>query len=158
MQRRFVVSDPEKCVGCRICDVVCALVKEKACNPLLSRIRSVRLEPAINMSIACCLCEDPMCVKSCPKNALYKDEKTGVIQVHEDKCDGCAWCIETCGFGAITLHPTKKTVVICDLCGGDPKCIQYCPTNALMFLTPEEISQKARKKLTNGLAEKLLTG
>jgi len=114
------------------------------------------MRPTFNISIACCLCEDPICVKSCPRKALSKDEKTGIILVDDDKCNSSAWCIETCEFGAIILHPTKKTVAICDLCEGDPKCVQYCPPNALIFATPEEISQKTRKKLTKIFAEKLL--
>jgi len=134
---------------------VCSLTKEKGFNPLLSRIRSIRIEPTFNISITCCLCEDPSCVKSCPRSALLKNMEIGIIQVDEDKCNGCAWCIETCEFGAITLHPAKKIVVICDLCEGDPKCVQYCPTGALMFVTPEEISQKVRKKLAKIFAEKL---
>jgi len=155
MQRRFVVSDPDKCIGCRICDLVCSLTKEKGFNPLLSRIRSIRIEPAYNISISCCLCEDPTCVKSCPRSALSKNEETGIIQVDEDKCNGCAWCIESCEFGAIILHPTKNIVKICDLCNGDPKCIQYCPRDALMFVTTEEMSQKARNNLVTIFDEKL---
>jgi Fe-S-cluster-containing dehydrogenase component len=135
--------------------LVCSLTKENGFNPLLSRIRSIRIEPTYNISIACCLCEDPTCVKSCPRSALSKNEETGIIQVDEDKCNGCAWCIESCEFGAIILHPTKKVVKICDLCNGDPKCIQYCPRDALMFVTTEEISQKARKKLVTIFDEKL---
>jgi Fe-S-cluster-containing dehydrogenase component len=83
--------------------LVCSLTKENGFNPLLSRIRSIRIEPTYNISIACCLCEDPTCVKSCPRSALSKNEETGIIQVDEDKCNGCAWCIESCEFGAIIL-------------------------------------------------------
>ncbi len=154
MQRRFVVSDPEKCTGCQTCDYICSAVKEQGFNPLLSRIRSIRVEPAFNMSIACHLCEDPICVKSCPRKALSKNEETGIILVDDDKCNGCSWCIEACEYGSITLHPDKKKVVICDLCGGDPKCVHYCPFEALMFSTPEQISQKARKTLIKELSEK----
>jgi carbon-monoxide dehydrogenase iron sulfur subunit len=146
MQRKFVVSDSERCIGCQICEYVCSAVKEGGFNPLLSRIRTVRIEPAFNISMACRLCEDPTCVKSCPRNALSKDEKTGIIILDEEKCNGCAWCIETCEFGAIALHSVKKTIIVCDLCDGDPKCLPYCPTEALSLKTPEEISQKTRKK------------
>jgi len=146
MPRRFVVSDSEQCIGCQICEYVCSAVKEGGFNPLLSRIRTVRVEPAFNMSMACRLCEDPTCVKSCPKKALSKDEKTGIIILDEEKCNGCAWCIEACEFGAIALHSAKKTMIVCDLCDGYPKCLPYCPTEALSLKTPEEISQKTRKK------------
>jgi len=146
MQRKFVVSDYEKCNGCQICEFVCSAVKEGGFNPLLSRIRTTRIEPAFNISMACRLCEDPTCVKSCPRKALSKDEETGKIIVDEEKCNGCAWCIETCEFGVIALHPVKKTIIVCDLCDGDPRCISYCATEALSLKTPEEISQQIRKK------------
>ncbi len=147
MEPRFVVSDTEKCTGCQICEYVCSAVKEKGFNPLLSRIRSVRVEPAFNTAVTCHLCEDPPCVRACPKKALSRDEKTGVIRVDEDKCIGCAWCIETCEFSAIVLHPVKKKVVVCDLCNGDPKCILHCPMEALHLATSEEISQESVKKI-----------
>jgi len=146
MRRKFVVSDPEKCIGCQVCEYVCSAVKEGGFNPLLSRIRTVRIEPAFSISMACRLCEDPTCVKSCPRKALSKDERTGIIILDKEKCNGCAWCVQTCEFGAMALHSVKKTIIVCDLCDGDPKCLSYCPTEALSLETPEEISQKTRKK------------
>ncbi len=154
MQRKFVVSDSEKCNGCQICEYICSAMKEGGFNPLLSRIRTLRIEPAFSMSMACRLCEDPTCVKSCPRKALHRDEEKGIIILNEEKCNGCAWCIETCEFGAIALHPTKKTIILCDLCDGDPKCLPYCPTEALSLKTPEEISQKTRKKAIVTLASR----
>jgi len=151
VQRKFIVSDPEKCTGCGICELVCSAVKEKGFNPLLSRIRTVHVEPFINISIACRLCEDPTCVKSCPRKALKADEKTGVIIVDEEECDGCCWCIQACEFGAITLHMEKKTVFMCDLCGLDPKCVQYCPKEALKLMSSEEIAQRTRKEAVKKL-------
>jgi Fe-S-cluster-containing hydrogenase component 2 len=155
MQRRFIVSDPEECTGCRICEYACSAVKENGFNPLLSRIRTIRTEPNFNISISCRLCEDPTCVKACPKKALSRDEETGVIRLDEEKCNGCAWCIETCEFGVIALHPTDRTMVVCDLCDGDPKCVQYCPKKALSLKTPEEISQKTRKKAIKTLVPEI---
>ena len=154
MKHKCIVSDPEKCTGCRICELVCSGVKEGGFSPLASRIRTVRIEPLINTSIACRLCEDPKCVKSCPRKALGVDENTGVIVVDEDKCDGCCWCIEVCEFGTIFLHSEKKKAFVCDLCGMDPKCVELCPKDALSLMTPEEIGQKMRKRATmKSLAE-----
>ncbi len=154
MQRKFVVSDSGQCTGCQICEYICSAVKEGGFNPLLSRIRTLRIEPAFNISMACRLCEDPTCVKSCPRKALTREEETGIIILDEEKCNGCAWCIETCEFGAIALHSAKKTIIVCDLCEGDPKCVAYCPTEALSLKTPEEISQKTRKKAIVTLASR----
>ena len=122
---------------------------------MLPRIPTVRIEPAFNISMACRLCEDPTCIKSCPRKALSKDEEKGLIILDEEKCNGCAWCIETCEFGAIALHFVKKIIIVCDLCDGDPKCLSYCPTETLSLKTPEEISQKTRKKTIMPLVSRI---
>jgi len=142
--RRFVAADPDKCDGCGICEYVCSMEKEKVFNPLKSRIRVVRLNLIANVAIACRLCEDAPCVAACPREALSQSEETGVIMVDEDKCDGCGWCIEACEFGAITLHPDSKVVIVCDLCGGEPKCVDWCPEEALKLVTRDELATKAR--------------
>ncbi|MBS7641277.1 4Fe-4S dicluster domain-containing protein [Candidatus Bathyarchaeota archaeon] len=142
--RKFVSVDPDKCVGCGVCEYICSYEKEKVFNPLKSRIRIVRLGLTINMSLACRLCEDPPCVASCPRDALKQSEETGVILVDEDKCNGCGWCIEACDYGAIMLHPDKKVVFVCDTCNGSPKCVEWCPEKALDFTTKDVVAQKSR--------------
>lgn len=149
--RKFIYSDPEKCTGCKICELVCSAVKEDEFNPLLSRIRTVRLDAILNTSLACRLCEDPTCVRVCPRKALSQDEVTGRILVDEDKCSGCGWCIEACEFGVIMLPRDKTHIVICDLCGGEPKCIEFCPKEALSLVTTEEVGQMMRKKAVGKL-------
>ena len=144
MARTFIVSDPEKCTGCRICEMVCSAVKEGEFNPLLSRIRTVQLDVVVNTSLACRLCENPTCVRSCPRKALSVEEKTGVVLVDEGKCSGCGWCIEACEFGVLVLHPERKVVIVCDLCEGEPKCVEFCPKDALEFRTVEEVAQRTR--------------
>ena len=69
-QRKFVSTDPEKCVGCQICEYACSFTKEKAFNPLKSRIRVVRVNQLANMAVTCRLCEDPACVAACPRDCL----------------------------------------------------------------------------------------
>jgi carbon-monoxide dehydrogenase iron sulfur subunit len=159
VQRRFIFCDPEKCLGCLICEFVCSAVKEKSTNPLLSRIRVVNLEPTGSMAIACFLCEDAPCVKVCPRKALRQNKETGVVAIDEDKCNGCSWCLEACPFGAIGFNPYKKVAMICDLCDGNPECVTYCPfEGALTFSSIEEVAHGRRKdvftKLLKDLASK----
>ncbi|MBE0512873.1 4Fe-4S dicluster domain-containing protein [Candidatus Bathyarchaeota archaeon] len=142
--RKFVSADPDKCVGCAVCEYICSLEKEKVFNPTKSRIRMVRLHPLINLSVTCRLCEDPPCVAACPRDALEQSKETGVIMIDEEKCNGCGWCIEACDYGAITLHPETRVVFTCDLCDGEPKCVEWCPEEALDFVTKDILAQKAR--------------
>ena len=141
---KIIVSNSEKCVGCGICELICTVFKDKNFNPTSSRIRIVRIQPVVDIALACRLCEKPPCVAACPRNALVKSEETGIIMVNEDKCSGCKLCIEVCEFGAISLNPNKKVVSICDLCEGDPKCVKYCPTKALELTNLDRISGRHR--------------
>ena len=134
---RFLTVNPEKCVGCNICEYACSWAKEKTINPLRSRIRVVRLHPFVNQAIVCKLCEDPPCVVSCPRDALSQFEETGVIRVDADKCDGCGWCIEACSYGAIRYDYDERSVIICDLCDGDPQCKTSCPEEAIEFVSED---------------------
>ncbi|MEM2517997.1 MAG: 4Fe-4S dicluster domain-containing protein [Candidatus Bathyarchaeia archaeon] len=158
-ERKFVSADPDKCVGCQVCEYICAWTKEKAFNPLKSRIRVVRLNPLVNISITCRLCEDPPCVAACPRDALTQSEENGTIIVDEDKCNGCGWCIEACDYGAISLHPEKKVVFVCDLCKDKPdgpQCVKWCPEEALDLVTADVLAQKARITATKKLFQEAL--
>jgi Fe-S-cluster-containing dehydrogenase component len=148
---KLVDCDPDKCTGCTVCEYICSLTKEDAFNAHKSRIRTTRLHPLINIAITCRLCSPAPCVTACPRDALTQSEETGVIMVDDDKCDGCSWCIEACDYGAITLHPEKKVVRICDLCDGDPECVKWCPEEALDFVTRDLMAQKARITVTKKL-------
>lgn len=147
VRHKFVTSDPDKCVGCRICEYVCSMEKNKSFNPTRSRIRMVRIYPNTNASLTCRLCENAPCVIACPRKALVQSEENGVIMVKDDLCNGCGWCVEACDFGAIYLESEKKVVRICDLCAtraGGPACVEWCPEEALEQTTKDVLSQKAR--------------
>ena len=79
-----------------------------------------------------------------PKDALEQSIESGVIIIDTDKCNGCGWCIEACDFGTISLDAENKVVNICDLCDGEPKCVEWCPEEALELTTRDILAQKAR--------------
>jgi len=142
---RLIVCNPEKCLGCNICEFVCSAVKEECLDSSHSRIHVVNFEPIGSVALPCVFCKKPACVTACPRKALYQNEKA-VIQVDEKKCNGCGWCIRACEFGAITMHPLKKTVMVCDLCDGEPECVEACPfEGALTWVTRKEVAPKFRR-------------
>jgi carbon-monoxide dehydrogenase iron sulfur subunit len=155
-EKSFIAADLEKCTGCGICELVCAIKRENVYNPRCSRIKILRLYRLVNMAVVCRQCEDPQCIFSCPENCLVQSEKTGVIMVNEDKCDCCGWCMKACPYGAITINPEKETVMICDMCEGNPQCIKWCPEDALDLVTQQGFNENIRKATTNKIiSEKL---
>jgi TPP-dependent indolepyruvate ferredoxin oxidoreductase alpha subunit len=144
MITQYVNCDNDKCVGCDICEYACSFEKEKVFNPLKSRIRSVRIGQTFNTALTCKGCLNAPCVTACPENAITQSQETGTITLDEQKCKGCDWCIEACKFGAITLHPSSHKAIVCDICGGDPKCIPACPESAL------SLGGKSNDKIVTG--------
>jgi len=147
-RHEFIVCDPEKCIGCETCESICSFVHDSEFNPLHSRIKRVRIEPIVNMSLSCQKCEDPDCVNACPEKALEKSEKDGSIMVDEDKCSGCAFCIRACPFGSVALSILSGKVGICDLCESteweEPQCVEFCPREALALRTVDQIGDEKR--------------
>lgn len=147
---QYIACDPQKCVGCQLCEYVCSFTKTGEFNSLRSRIRTVRAQEILVTAIACRTCENAPCVIACPRDGLSQDPETGIIRVDVSRCDGCAWCIEACDFGAITINPVTKTAEICDLCENEPdgpQCVKWCPKEALELTTPDRRAQRARHKL-----------
>ena len=144
--RKFVTADPEKCIGCLVCEYSCAMTHEKTFNPTKSRIRALRLGPLNNLAVTCRHCEDPACVAACPRDALHQEED-GTIVVDEQACNGCTWCISACEFGAMMMHPEKRVVFTCNSCKDQPdgpQCVKWCPEEALTFVTAQQLAQKSR--------------
>jgi len=130
---QFVSCNPQRCVGCDICELACSWEKERVFNPHKSRIRAVRLNQISNITMSCRLCKNAPCVAVCPRDALTQSTTTGTITVDGAKCDGCGWCFDVCEYGAIMLNPSTRKPIICDVCKGEPKCVEVCPEGALSF-------------------------
>jgi len=142
MNRKVLYVDQGKCTGCRMCEQWCSLTHFGVINPAKARIRIVRDHfEQVDSSFYCHQCEDAPCINACPPkiNALSRDEKTGAVEVDQEKCIGCRRCQKACVHGAIRMHPSEKYVLICDLCGGDPQCLKHCPEKAIQYKEPDEI-------------------
>jgi carbon-monoxide dehydrogenase iron sulfur subunit len=142
---KVIVFDPDYCSGCMYCMIACSTYNNGATSLSKSRIHIVRHEgPAISKIdeeddlifdvITCNHCDEPYCLNFCPTLAIERDKDTGAIIINRDKCVGCRMCMLSCPFGAILYDVTKRQVIKCELCGGDPQCVRFCPTDALQFL------------------------
>ena len=89
-------------------------------------------------------------MKSCDSGAIEKT-KDGYVAIDQEKCIACEECITACPFDAIFMDPVDNKAIVCDLCQGDPKCVQWCPTEALTL--QKDNSTAGRKKRTSNVKE-----
>lgn len=150
---KSVFTNPDKCTGCGVCELTCTAFHEKNYSLRRSRVRNVKIGDIARVSMTCRLCDKPPCVAVCPRDALRQSSETGIIIVDEKKCSGCGWCIQACQFGVMFLHPTKKVVIACDLCNGDPQCVKDCPEEALEMTTADAFSSRVRVSAAIELVE-----
>ena len=60
-----------------------------------------------------------------------------IIQIEEEKCNGCGACASACHEGAIGMVEGKATLLRDDYCDGLGDCLPTCPTNAITFIERE---------------------
>ncbi len=157
MAHRYILAvDYEKCTGCHLCELACSIKHYGVVNPYLSRI-TIITKPEIQAStpIFCLQCNDALCARACPANAIYFDEKTGAWLIDYNKCIGCRECVYACPFGAISLT-VKAEPIKCDLCGGDPECVKVCPHGAIFYGPEYEVVRKLKKGKSIGIVYEVL--
>jgi len=146
----FVVANPNKCIGCKSCEIACAVAHldvsvatagfiDAPFSPRISMVREAR----VTMPIQCRQCDDAPCANACPVAAIVQKENRIVVKT--ELCIGCKTCMLACPFGAMDMVPrcqdgeqqmqinlsvitkegkqSKKVMVAqkCDLCAGRPK-------------------------------------
>lgn len=60
-----------------------------------------------------------------------------IIQIDEEKCNGCGACARACHEGAIAMVDGKAKLMRDDYCDGLGDCLPACPANAIRFVERE---------------------
>ena len=138
----MISFDVSKCSGCKRCEVNCSFFRTGKIGRVLSRIKVMKVEEiGVDYPVLCQLCRERFCTR-CPNGALQIGD-LGQIILSPTLCNACGSCERFCPIGAIELY--GEIPYVCDLCGGDPRCVKECNLGALLF-EPEKREAVSLKK------------
>lgn len=151
---KVLTIDPGRCNSCRLCELACSQGHRYGYRPARANVRvAVYAEDAIYFPVVCMQCDDAPCMAVCPSRALVRDSATNAVVVAAERCIGCRICSLACPFGMIHYWDGKAHK--CDLCGGYPQCVRFCPTQALTFQPVVRFSAGPRRAFADRLRDTL---
>ena len=77
-----------------------------------------------------------------------------IVQIDEEKCNGCGLCAEACHESAIIITDGKAKLIRDDYCDGLGNCLPVCPTGAISIIQREADPFDEETVLKNIAAQK----
>lgn len=75
--------------------------------------------------------------------------KRQIIDIDQDKCNGCGLCIPNCPEGALQIIDGKARLISDLFCDGLGACLGHCPLGAITILEREAQVYDERKVMAN---------
>lgn len=124
----------EKCSGCGVCKLACALENYREVNPskALLRIEGRFPAPGDYRVHLCDQCGE--CAEVCPVEAISRDED-GIYRIDEEICTECGTCVDACPYHVIMVGKDSDVPSKCILCGA---CALACPRGAIQLVETEQ--------------------
>jgi formate dehydrogenase iron-sulfur subunit len=130
-----------------------------------------------SVPMQCYHCDNAPCVSVCPVDSLVKKDN-GFVEVRENLCVGCQYCLSACPFGApqfpesddgaAELFGSGGVMDKCTMCedrqevGKGPACAEECATDAILVGTSTEIAdemdRRGSKPFFNDTAMEIIFG
>lgn len=177
MARYGMVIDVTRCNGCYNCFLAC---KDEFCGneypgysasqPMTGHfwMKIVEKErgkyPKVKVAytaIPCMHCDNAACVKMAQNGAAYKRDD-GIVIIDPIKASGQKDIVNSCPYGVIYWNEEQNTPQKCTMCAHlldrgwkEPRCVEACPTGALMFGNLDDPNSEVSKLIASGETETL---
>lgn len=172
---KTVFINPERCIGCKHCEIACAIEHSQSKNLYqavfeepLPRPR-IHVEPGLYLNTSlpnkCRHCDPAPCMQVCPSGAISRsDDLSEIVLIDGNKCILCGMCAMVCPFDVITYGRTwtvrlrRDVAIKCDHCidrqreGRIPACAEACKVGALQFGEINELVKAARTRLSEAVS------
>ncbi|HEV8324077.1 MAG TPA: 4Fe-4S dicluster domain-containing protein [Myxococcota bacterium] len=155
MTERAMFLDYSRCIGCQACVQACSECDTHRGSSMI-HLETIRRRDSVQTAPQVCMhCEDPICARVCPADAIKKTPD-GVVQSSlKPRCIGCSNCVIACPFGVPKYFAAIDQMMKCDLCydrtsvGKKPMCATVCPSQAIAFETVEQMERRRRGRAVN---------
>lgn len=172
---KTVFVNPERCIGCKQCEVACAVAHSQTKNVFLAVFESpspkprIHAEPGLVLNSAfpnkCRHCNPAPCQMACPTAAISRlSDHPEIVNINQNKCIACGMCAIVCPFDVITYHASTQAsgrsavATKCDHCierlrmGETPACVEVCKVGALMWGELNELVKQARTRYSEAVS------
>ena len=142
----IVYVELDRCIACHNCERACLFHKvEQRAGSTANIFVSVDMDSRRIFAGTCLQCESALCMTVCPVDALSRDPLTSAVVVDSSTCLACGMCIVACPYGYMNLDTSSRRATKCDLCGGDPRCVQMCMAGALHFEDIQSLQERRKE-------------
>lgn len=157
-EKKVLNLTPEKCTGCRTCELACSFKHSQEFRPSASRVSVLTWESSgVSVPMLCLQCDNASCLKVCPTGAIARTE-SGPITINESRCLKCKMCAVACKMGNVGYDEQTHTMLKCDFCNGDPVCAKFCPSGAIAYEDAVTVNLKKKKVYAEKLMQLLQEG
>lgn len=194
MSEKAILFDTSRCTGCHGCQIACKCwnnlpsptgLNENVFSGSLQNPPDLNGHTRLIMTYneqsggpkgvmwafgrrSCQHCTDAPCASVCPSGCLVRNEDTGLVEVHADKCVACQYCSTACPFDVPRYDGVQGKVNKCTGCydrvaqGLAPACVTTCQPEALRFGDRDEMMKLAEEQLArlkeNGFEDACIYG
>ena len=174
-----MLIEADRCVGCYSCQLACR--DEHTGNDHLP-ITAAQLDgspswipirksergsfPKVKVgyvAVPCLQCADAPCIKAAPEAITRRDD--GIVVIDPVKARGQRHIVDSCPYGAISWNEAAALPQKCTFCAHlldegwrEPRCVEACPTQALVFGDAADPASPLARRLAEVRAEKLPPG